>query len=57
VVDGNFSAEQMKMRNGVDDVPLTDGNGYMCTLQPFLHHISKSVDKKEVHINLYASNV
>jgi hypothetical protein len=39
VVDGNFSADHQKMKNPEDDVPLTDGEGYMVQEGPFRQHL------------------
>ena len=35
LADGNFKQEHLKMKNPSDDVPLSDGHGYMVTKQDF----------------------
>src|SRR5208283_1054880 len=51
VVDGNFKAEQIKMRRPEDDVALIDGEGYMVTDGPYCEHLREAVEAKEV-VNL-----
>ena len=34
-MDGNFQAEHMKMRNPENDVPLSDGAGFMISKKPY----------------------
>ncbi len=48
MVDGNFSADHMKMRSAEKDVALTDGQGYMCREAPYQSHLKSSVEKKTV---------
>jgi hypothetical protein len=48
VVDGNFSAQHMKMRKPEDDVPLSDGLAYMVTNGPYQKHISQAANNEEV---------
>jgi hypothetical protein len=50
-VDGNFKAEQIKMRRPEDDVALIDGEGYMVTDGPYREHLREAVETKEV-VNL-----
>ncbi|KAG1828201.1 hypothetical protein EV424DRAFT_1344918 [Suillus variegatus] len=47
VVDGNFTAQHMKMKTPEDDVSLADGKGYMVTEGPYETHIIESVEEKE----------
>jgi hypothetical protein len=47
VVDGNFTAQHMKMKIPEDDVSLADGKGYMVTEGPYQAHIHDSVEEKE----------
>ena len=35
LADGNFKQEHLKMKNPSDDVPLSDGHGYMVTKHDF----------------------
>ena len=48
VMDGNFTAEHMKMRNPDDDVELTDGHGFMVGEKPYKEHLKSAVEDKEV---------
>ncbi|KAG0698586.1 hypothetical protein DFH29DRAFT_983831 [Suillus ampliporus] len=47
VVDGNFTAQHMKMKTPEDDVSLADGKGYMVTEEPYQTHITESVEERE----------
>ena len=47
-MDGNFSAEHMKMRNPEDDVELTDGHGFMVGDKRYKEHLKNAVEDKEV---------
>ncbi|KAG2111729.1 uncharacterized protein F5147DRAFT_651355 [Suillus discolor] len=47
VVDGNFTAQHMKIKTPEDDVSLADGKGYMVTEGPYQSHIIESVEEKE----------
>ncbi|KAG1906569.1 uncharacterized protein F5891DRAFT_901580, partial [Suillus fuscotomentosus] len=51
VVDGNFTAQHMKMKTPEDDVSLADGKGYMVTEGPYETHIIESVEEKEAMRN------
>ncbi|KAG0697969.1 hypothetical protein DFH29DRAFT_878331 [Suillus ampliporus] len=52
VVDGNFTAQHMKMKIPEDDVSLADGKGYMVTEGPYQAHIDDSVEEKEAKATL-----
>jgi len=54
-MDGNFSADHMKMKNPKDDVPLTDGEGYMVKEAPYRQHLSESKEVSVVSILFYLS--
>ncbi|KAG1893225.1 uncharacterized protein F5891DRAFT_1196677 [Suillus fuscotomentosus] len=47
VVDGNFTAQHMKMKTPEDNVSLADGKGYMVTKEPYEAHITESIEKNE----------
>ncbi|KAG0691507.1 hypothetical protein DFH29DRAFT_986263 [Suillus ampliporus] len=47
VVDGNFTAQHMKMKIPEDDVSLADGKGYMVTEGPYQAHIHDSIEERE----------
>lgn len=51
-MDGNFSAEHMKMWNPQDDVALTDGSGYMVKTSDYESHLKTATENREV-IYLY----
>ena len=48
VVDGNFTAQHMKMNKPQLDVALSDGRGYMVSEAPYSIHLLQSLDNKEV---------
>ncbi|KAI6097641.1 hypothetical protein EV401DRAFT_2061676 [Pisolithus croceorrhizus] len=48
VIDGNFTAQHMKMNKPEMDVSLSDGKGYMVSEIPYQSHLQQSVDNKEV---------
>ncbi|KAH9843233.1 uncharacterized protein C8Q71DRAFT_794366 [Rhodofomes roseus] len=47
VMDGNFSAEHLKMRRPADDIPLADGQGFMVTDGRYKEHLKAAVDVRE----------
>jgi hypothetical protein len=48
VVDGNFSAQHMDIRNKGDDVFLRDGRGFMVSESKYQEHIAASPEPKYV---------
>lgn len=48
VFDGNFSAEQLKMKWPEDDVALSNGCGFMVDPGPYKEHLKVAVELKEV---------
>jgi hypothetical protein len=48
VVDGNFTAQHMKMRKPENDIPLSDGLAYMVGNEPYQEHISQAANNEEV---------
>lgn len=42
LADGNFKQEHLKMKYPEDDVPLSDGHGYMVGKKDFDHYIDKA---------------
>jgi len=48
VYDGNFSAEQLKMRRPDNDVRLSDGQMFMTTAPPYKQHLMVAKELKEV---------
>jgi hypothetical protein len=53
VVDGNFSAEHMKMLRADEDVRLVNGEGYMVEERVYQEHLKASSDQKEVRFLLF----
>ncbi|KAI6033374.1 hypothetical protein EDC04DRAFT_2868870 [Pisolithus marmoratus] len=47
VIDGNFTAQHMKMNKPESDVALSDGKGYMVSEGPYQSHLQQSLDSKE----------
>ena len=48
IMDGNFQAEHMKMRNPENDVPLSDGTGFMVSKEPYKLHLKSAVERRQV---------
>ncbi|KAI6027080.1 hypothetical protein EDC04DRAFT_2869194 [Pisolithus marmoratus] len=48
VIDGNFTAQHMKMNKPEMDVSLSDGKGYMVSEIPYHSHLQQSLDNREV---------
>jgi hypothetical protein len=48
MMDGNFQAEHMKMRNPENDVPLSDGAGFMVSKKPYELHLKSAVERRQV---------
>lgn len=46
--DGNFSAEQLKMKHPEDDVHLTNGDGFMVAEGRYKEHLKVAKEIKEV---------
>ncbi|KAF8545678.1 hypothetical protein OG21DRAFT_1428852, partial [Imleria badia] len=47
VVDGNFTAQHMKMKRPQDDIALSDCLAYMMEEKPYQNHVSSAPDNKE----------
>jgi len=48
VVDGNFTADHIKLKRAADDVWLTDGEGMMTARAPYKAHLAIAIETKEV---------
>ena len=48
VMDGNFSAEHLKMKLPLEDIALADGHGFMVTDKPYKQHVATAADRREV---------
>ena len=49
-MDGNFTAQHMKMRKPEEDVSLSDGLAYMVANEPYQKHIAQAANNEEVCI-------
>ncbi|KAI6015712.1 hypothetical protein EDC04DRAFT_2870443 [Pisolithus marmoratus] len=47
IIDGNFTAQHMKMNKPELDVALSDGKGYMVAEVTYQSHLKQSLDSKE----------
>ena len=50
MVDGNFTAQHMRMRKPKDDVSLSDGLAYMVANEPYQKHVAQAANNEEVCI-------
>jgi hypothetical protein len=48
IMDGNFQAEHMKMRNPENDVPLSEGTGFMVSQKPYESHLKSAAERRQV---------
>ena len=48
MMDGNFQAEHMKMRNPENDIPLSEGTGFMVSQKPYELHLKSAVERWQV---------
>ena len=47
-MDGNFQAEHMKMRNPENDIPLSEGTGFMVSRAPYELHLQSAFERRQV---------
>jgi hypothetical protein len=52
MMDGNFQAEHMRMRNPQNDVPLSDGTGFMVSKKPYESHLKSAAERRQVSLYL-----
>ena len=52
VVDGNFKAENLRMKKPDDDVALRDGLGYMVQSNDYDEHLKESVEPTKVRVSV-----
>jgi hypothetical protein len=50
VIDGNFSAEHLKMKQPEKDIPLSPGGRYMVEPKKYALHLSTGKETKQVCI-------
>jgi hypothetical protein len=48
MMDGNFQAEHMKMRNPENDIPLSEGTGFMVSRLPYELHLQSAFERRQV---------
>lgn len=48
MMDGNFKAEHMRMRNPENDVALSDGTGFMVSKSLYESHLKSAVERRQV---------
>ena len=48
MMDGNFQAEHMRMRNPASDVPLSDGTGFMVSKKQYKLHLKSAAERQQV---------
>ena len=53
--NGNFTAEQLKMKNPEDDVHLTDGDAFFTTRKPYYDHLKVAKEIREVCLSHLSS--
>ena len=53
VIDGNFSAEHLKMRQPANDISIADGHGFMVTDGPYKQHLLEATEDRQVGSLLY----
>ncbi|KAG1720188.1 uncharacterized protein EDB91DRAFT_1031245, partial [Suillus paluster] len=56
VVDGNFTAQHMNMKQPQPDVSLSDGLGYMVTEGEYQAHLSSAKNERSYCSNHHAVN-
>ncbi|KAH9173120.1 hypothetical protein EDB89DRAFT_2114027 [Lactarius sanguifluus] len=47
IMDGNFQAEHMKMRNPENDIPLSDGTGFMVSQGAYESHLKSAAERRQ----------
>jgi hypothetical protein len=52
MMDGNFQAEHMRMKNPKTDVPLSDGTGFMVSKKPYESHLKSAAERQQVALYL-----
>ena len=52
VMDGNFKAEHMLLKNASQELWLMDGKGFMVTSEPYKRYLARSVNQVEVSYSL-----
>jgi hypothetical protein len=48
IMDGNFQAEHMKMRNPENHVPLSEGTGFMVSRILYESHLKLAAERRQV---------
>ena len=55
IMDGNFQAEHIRMRNPENDVPLSDGAGFMVRKKPYESHLKLAIERGQVSFKSHIS--
>ena len=55
MIDGNFTADHLRMRRPENDISLTPGGRYMVEPMCYENHLKEAVDHREVSflLNIY----
>jgi hypothetical protein len=48
MMNGNFQAKHIKMRNPENDVPLYNGTGFMVSPEPYELHLKSVIKRRQV---------
>ena len=54
-MDGNFQAEHMRMRNPENDVPLSNGAGFMVSRKLYESHLKLAIKRQQVSFKSHIS--
>ncbi|KAI9431069.1 hypothetical protein H4582DRAFT_2060255 [Lactarius indigo] len=57
MMDGNFQAEHMKMRNPENDIPLSEGTGFMVSREPYESHLKSAVERRQHSSHLESTGI
>ena len=49
-MDGNFTAQHMKMHKPEDDIPFSDGLAYMVANKPYQKHVAHATNNEKICI-------
>ena len=54
-MDGNFQAEHIRIRNPENDMPLSDGAGFMVSRKPYKSHLKLAIERQQVGFKSHIS--
>ena len=55
MMDSNFQAKHMRMRNPENDVPLSDGAGFMVSRKPYKLHLKLAIERQQISFKSHIS--